>query len=308
MKKILLFFCLGFFLGASFAQEAPQNHIYTYQTIFDLPNGLRQKASVLIDEINGKIKIRFLNSEGEIERRYDTRDHGVFGPKSSAVIDQQMEHAFVVRKQEGQWGVHVMSMTKNAEGKFQFTPFNQANLTEEKIIPLAKFIGKDHVGNPVEAYFNPCENQISILKNGASVLTEDLFLQGNEFTGIRTTTPSVRTVFNYDLSYRKVTDEEEDVNGMYRAGMAWDSDHANELRLNLPKQEGTAMSPFDKKFENTDKIVLRSQTPVDFNDCLQEKLRGAENIVSVRSEEVRVQMSCPAGQEDLFLDMEESAE
>ena len=301
MKKIIFLSVLLLLCVSVFAQNpptsqttpAPEKRIYVYTTTFDLPNGTRRDARILIDELSGKIKVRFIEPDGRMEKSYDTRDDGSFKPDSGAVLDPELHYAFVFKKQEGGWRAHVLNMTQDAQGKFQFTPHNQPDLKNEHIIPLTKFTGQDRRGKKVEAYFNPCENQIAIMKEGTSVLNPDLFLGGSDFTGMRSTTPPIRTIFNYFLSYRK----EEDVNGRYRVGMAWDNDHANEIRLNLPRQEGTSMTPFH---ENIDSIRLTSESKVDFNDCLQAKLRGAENIVSHRTEEVEEHSSCGPGQEKLL--------
>lgn len=306
MKKFLSFILvLG--LGVSFSdvfaqgEAQSQKNIYLYNGTVELPNGQRYEAKFVIDEF-GKMKVKLFDSQGREYKTYDTRVNlqdkegndvlmGEFDPASlSTVFDIKNEYGFGFVKKKNQWKAVVFRLVENKEGLLGPELHTEVQLRDERRVNLTKFSGRDSKGRVVEAYFNPCDRQFVLTREGQNLLEDSYIIGGHRF---HKTVPQDRTrpnVYTYMMSWRK---DNADVNGMFRVGMDWDSTQANRMTVLLPKVDGSALNPLDPRgAENRDGIVLTAEGAVNFLDCLNQKYPDGQDRVSTGRTERSEQSSC----------------
>ncbi|MBI3016703.1 MAG: hypothetical protein HYY62_01705 [Deltaproteobacteria bacterium] len=293
MKKFLSFvLVLGVFMSAQvFAQgEAQtQKNIYLYSGTVSLPNGKTYEAKFTIDEF-GKMKVKLFDAEGREYKTYDTRSGGEFDPASlSTIFDIENRFGFGFVKREGQWKAVVFQLVADEEGGLQPKLHNVISLRDEKRVNLVKFSGQDHRGRRIESYFNPCDGQFVLTREGQNLMGPSYVISGNNFHKLVPQDKTQPNVYTYMVHWR---DEQRDTNGKTRVGMNWESTNPTKIVVGLPKDD-RFINPMDPRgVENVDSITLRAEGTVNFLDCLNQKYPDIKDRVTAGRTEVSEQSDC----------------
>ena len=260
LRKLLLFFLV--FLNLSYAQEPVREPaerpkgIHRFSAEVSLPTGALVHGEFLVDEIGQKVKAKFFDDQGNLLRSLDSRREGsfVFNEKgfSANLLDMSGLYALFVLKRNGDY--HFISVPYNSETQgLNIEAKREISATREETLSLPKFSARGY-----EIYFNPCENQLVVLKEGVNLVRESSEIQQFKFMGATEQEGALRQ-FTYELKYG----EETDHNGEYRFNFSWNSRTPNEIILTVPPAQSLRMMI---PREEADKMVqcLREQHGKDF--------------------------------------------
>ena len=207
----------------------------------------------------------------------------------STIFDIENKLGFGFVKMGGQWKALVYQLNTDEEGESHLKLHNVISLRDEKRVSLVKFSGDDHRGRHIDAYFNPCDGQFVLTRDGQNLMGPSYVISGNKFHKLVPQDKTQPNVYTYMMHWR---DEKEDTNGKARVGMNWESTSPTKIVVGLPKDD-RFIDPMDPKgVKNVDSITLRAEGTVNFLDCLNQKYPDMKDRVATGRTEVSEQTNC----------------